>query len=400
MIERRGYLDEIRPFIDTDVVKVLTGMRRSGKSTLLGQIQQELLARGVPKGNIVHINFESLEWGRLASSATAFYEGVREMTRGSAGRVYLFFDEVQMVPQWERAVNSFRVDLDCDIYVTGSNSKLLSGELATLLSGRFVSFEVMPFSFREVLEAFPGQDAHRVFDTFAILGGLPFLTQVDYARQSSLSYLGDVFNSIVLKDITQRHGIRNIDQLERVIGYFISEIGTTYSVKNIANVIEDEHRSVSRDTIYSYLKAAEEAMLLTSVKRYDVKGKALLRGDEKVYITDVGLREAVVGGNGRRIDIVLENVVFCEMKRRGYDVFVGRSGVKEIDFVAEKAGLRMYVQVAYVLAEESTVEREFGAFDGIDDNFPKYVVSTDRFDMSRNGVRHMNIVDFLLDETW
>ncbi len=400
MIRRDRYLSQIEPFVGKDVIKVLTGMRRSGKSTLLEAIREELVSAGVPRSSILSMSFESLRWEKVAASCHAFYEEAASFAGEVDGKAYLFFDEVQQVDQWERAVNSLRIDFDCDIYLTGSNSKLLSGELATLLGGRYVTFEVFPFSLRELAQALPDLGRDALFERYRILGGMPFLSSIDYAPESSASYLRDVFNSIVLKDIVQRHGFRNSDQLERILAYFMSEVGTTYSVDNVVNVLRQEKRTISVDSVYNYLQAAEDAMLLTRVKRYDLKGKAVLRGGEKAYLTDVGLREALLGSNESRVELVMENLVFCELRRRGYAVYVGRLGEREIDFVAEKGGKRAYFQVAYLLASEKTLHREFSAFDGIDDNFPKVVVSMDPIDFSRNGIRHCNIVDLLLSEGW
>ena len=374
-------------------------MRRSGKSTVLKAVRTRLEQSGIPRQNIVHMDFESLKWEEASSGYRALYAEVMRQVEGVEGKLYLFFDEIQEVPSWERAIDSFRVDLDCDIYLTGSNSKLLSSELASLLTGRYVTIEVMPFSFDETIRA-AGASREEAFSIYRTLGGLPFLSHISYARESSLSYLRDVYNSIVLRDIVARRGFRNVEQLQQVLRYFISEIGTTYSVNNIVNVLAEAKQKVSRDSVYSYLDAARDAKLLSRVKRYDVKGKAILRGEEKVYLTDVGMREALLGSNEARIDLVLENLVFCELKRRGYDVYVGRNGTKEIDFVAEKGPERVYVQVAYLLANEETVTREFGTYEGLPDNYPKYVVTMDEVDRSMNGIRHMNAIDFLLTKAW
>lgn len=400
MIERTEYLLCIEPFIDKDVIKVITGMRRSGKSTLLEAVKNRLLDNGISPANIITMNFESMRWEDATTSAQAFYEAVIFLAKAIEGKGYLFFDEIQIVPDWERTVNSLRVDLDCDIYLTGSNSKLLSSELSTLLAGRYVTFEVLPFSLRELGKAFPGKSHRELYDLYRIYGGLPFLSHIDYAPESSLPYLRDVFNSIVLKDIVQRHNLRNSDQLERVLSYFMSEIGTTLSIDNIATTMKNEGRSVSVDSVYNYLQAAEDAMLLTKVPRYDIKGKAILRGSEKAYLTDVGLREALFGSNGKRLDLVLENIVFVELVRRGFQVYIGRIGKKEVDFVAEKSGDRLYIQVAYTLENESTREREFSALQAIDDNYPKLIVSTDEVDWSDGGIACWNIIDLLMTSTW
>nr|WP_277926791.1 ATP-binding protein [Adlercreutzia sp. JBNU-10] len=399
VIPRQRYLSRIIPFIDKDVIKVLVGMRRSGKSTLLEEVQTVLLSRGVPPENIIALNFESMRWGQAAASPEAFYQEVMALANHLEGRVYLFFDEIQTVEHWERPVNSFRVDLDCDIYLTGSNSTLLSSELATLIAGRYVSFEVQPFSLRELVDATELNPAE-AFEAYRVLGGLPFLSHVSYDRDTSVSYLRDVFNSIVLKDVVQHRNFRDADQLERILAYFLSEIGTTYSVDNIVNMLKQERRRLSNDTVYNYLQAAEEAFLISRVRRFDIKGKALLRGSEKVYVTDIGLREALLGTNASRVDLVLENLVFNELRRRGYTVHVGKLGTREIDFVAERDGGRLYIQVAYLLELESTREREFSAFDGIADGYPRLVVSADTADWSRNGCRHWNIIDFLLADAW
>jgi len=400
MIERTLYLDQIRPFIDKDVIKVLTGMRRSGKSTFLTQIRNQLLLRGISDSNVLMMNFESARFDYLTASYTDFYHEVLRFAANKTGKLYLLFDEIQMVDSWERAIASFRIDLDCDIYITGSNAKLLAGELATLLGGRYVSFEIMPFSFRELKEALPKNKQGEAFASFRTVGGLPFLAQIEFEPLESLVYLSDVFNSIILKDITQRKGFRDTEQLERVLHYFLSEIGTTFSAKNIANVLTEEKRSISRDTIYKYLAAAEEAMLFARVKRYDIKGKDILRGNEKLYVKDVGLREAIFGNNATRIDRVLENIVFNELKQRGYEVTFGKNGTKEVDFVAKKGADIIYLQVCYLLAHQETIDREFGAFEGIDDNFPKYVLSMDTVNFSQKGIRHFNIEEFLVSEAW
>lgn len=400
MIERKKYLERIEPFIDKDIIKVLVGMRRCGKSTLLESIREMIINRGIPRENTLIMNFESMKWEDTATSARSFYNTVISFTKNMTGRSYLFFDEIQTVMDWEKAINSLRVDIDCDIYITGSNSKMLSGELATLLGGRYVSFEIYSFSLLEVMDALKINDPQYAYELYRVLGGLPFLSSINYVQESSISYLRDVFNSIVLKDVIQRHNFRKTDQLERIISYFISEVGTTYSVENIVKTLQEDKRSISIDSVYNYLQAASNAMLLSRVKRYDVKGKALLRGGEKVYITDLGLREAMFGNNANRLDIVLENIVFVELRRRGYEVYVGKVGVKEIDFIAVKNGKKIYLQVAYLLESASTREREFSALEDVPDNYPKYVVSTDKTDWSCDGIQCLNIIDFLISDMW
>ncbi len=396
---REDYLKKIRPFIDKDVVKVLVGMRRSGKSTLLLQVRDGLAERGVAPGNMIAMNFESEALAPFRTHDALYREIVRRI-EGAVGRVYLFFDEIQRVASWELCVNSLRVDIDCDIYLTGSNAHLLSGELATHLAGRYLSIMVQPFSYREALLAMPNRTPREVFSSYRVLGGMPFLAQTDFVREESMAYLRDIYNSIVLKDIVQRYSFRDIDQLERVIAYFFSEIGTTFSAKNIVNVLADEKRPASRESIYRYIEACESALLISRVRRQDVMGKELLRAQEKLYVTDVGIREALLGTNESRVDCVLENIVYNEMVRRGWRVTIGKVGTREIDFVGDRAGERMYVQVAYLMESEATRQREFGAYESVPDNYPKYVVSMDEVDFSQNGILHLNVRDFLLAESW
>ncbi|MDR2197736.1 MAG: ATP-binding protein [Coriobacteriales bacterium] len=395
MVIREFYLSKVRPFIDKDVVKVLVGMRRSGKSTLLVQLRDELAARGVPAKSIVFMNFESEALASLRQDK-ALYHHIRSVADNAEGKLYLLFDEIQIVEAWERCVNSLRVDIDCDIYLTGSNARLLAGELATLLAGRYVSFEVMPFSFREFLLAAPNIPPHDAFDIYRVFGGMPFLPQIQFDPESSLTYLNDVYNSIVLKDIVTRHALRDVEQLDRIVRYLFSEVGTTLSVKNIVNQLFNERIGISRDTVYRYLNACEDALLLTRVKRKDIIGKELLRAAEKVYLTDIGMREALLGTNQTRVDLIFENIVANELRHRGYRVYIGKLGRREIDFVAERHDTTIYVQVAYLLATDEMIRREFAALQDIPDNFPKYVVSADEVDFSQNGIRHQNIRGFLL----
>ena len=320
------------------------------------------------------------------------------------GKVYLFFDEIQEVKDWEKCINSFRVSLDCDIYITGSNAKLLSGELATYLGGRYVEFVIYPFSFGEFMELYrsisPDASIQQCFQKYLLAGGMPYLANLRYADAPSKQYLHDLFNSVQLKDIVKRNKIRDVDLLERIIAYVIANVGTTVSATSLAKFLKNEQRTVAPETILNYIKYCCEAYLFYQVKREDLQGKQILASNEKYYIADHGIREAVFGGNMRDINLILENIVYLELLRRGYEVTVGRTGDKEIDFVCDKRGEKLYVQVTYLLASEETVNREFGAYDSIRDNFPKYVVSLDEFDMSRNGIKHRNIRDFLLAEEW
>lgn len=403
MIKRESYMARIRPFIDGDLIKVLTGIRRSGKSVMLELIKDELRARGVTEEQLVAFNFEDMRNAQLCT-AEALHDELVRRAASIKGKIYFFFDEIQEVERWERCVNSLRVEMDCDIYITGSNAKLLSGELATYLAGRYVEFIIYPFSFSEFLALYhsvePDADTRTGFDRYLTFGGMPYLANLRFDETACRQYLRDLFNSVELKDIVKRNNVRDVDMLERIIAYVTANIGTTFSSTAISKYLKNEGRRVSPETVLNYLKACSDAFLFYQVRRQDLQGKKILTVNEKYYVADHGIREAVIGGNMRDINLVLENIVFMEALRRGYSVTVGKVGEREIDFVCERHGEKCYIQVTYLLAVEETVQREFGVYEHVQDNFPKYVVSLDEFDMSRNGVRHYNIRDFLLAENW
>lgn len=403
MIKRESYMARIRLFIDGDLIKVLTGIRRSGKSVMLELIKDELRARGVTEEQLIAFNFEDMRNAQLCT-AEALHDELVRRAASIKGKIYFFFDEIQEVERWERCVNSLRVEMDCDIYITGSNAKLLSGELATYLAGRYVEFIIYPFSFSEFLALYhsvePDADTRTCFDRYLTFGGMPYLANLRFDETACRQYLRDLFNSVELKDIVKRNNVRDVDMLERIIAYVTANIGTTFSSTAISKYLKNEGRRVSPETVLNYLKACSDAFLFYQVRRQDLQGKKILTVNEKYYVADHGIREAVIGGNMRDINLVLENIVFMEALRRGYSVTVGKVGEREIDFVCERHGEKCYIQVTYLLAAEETVQREFGVYEHVQDNFPKYVVSLDEFDMSRNGVRHYNIRDFLLAENW
>lgn len=403
MIKRELYMKRIRPFIGSDLIKVMTGIRRCGKSVMLELIKQELIESGVNPIQFISINFEDLSYSHL-QTAKSLHDEITNRAKDIDGKVYLFFDEIQEVKDWEKCINSFRVSLDCDIYITGSNAKLLSGELATYLGGRYVEFVIYPFSFGEFIELYrpinPDVSIQQCFQKYLITGGMPYLANIRYADEPSKQYLQDLFNSVQLKDIVKRNKIRDVDLLERIIAYVIANVGTNFSASSLAKFLKSEQRTVAPETILNYIKYCCDAYLFYQVKRVDLQGKQILSTNEKYYIADHGIREAIFGGNMRDINLVLENIVYLELLRRGYKVTVGKTREKEIDFVCDKHGEKLYVQVTYLLASEDTIKREFGAYDTIRDNFPKYVVSLDEFNMSRNGIKHQNIRDFLLAEQW
>lgn len=403
MVKRELYISRIRPFIGTDLIKVMTGIRRCGKSVMLELIKQELTESGIDPAQFISINFEDMGYAHL-QTAEALHDEISKRAAGIGGKVYLFFDEIQEVKDWEKCVNSLRVTLDCDIYITGSNAKLLSGELATYLGGRYVEFIIYPFSFAEFMELYrqiaPEEPVQKCFQKYLLSGGMPYLANIRYEDGPSKQYLHDLFNSVQLKDIVKRNKIRDVDLLERIIAYVMANVGNTFSATSLAKFLKNGQRTVAPETILNYIKYCCDAYLFYQVKREDLQGKQILASNEKYYIADHGIREAVFGGNTRDINLILENIVYLELLRRGYQVTVGRAGDKEIDFVCDRRGEKLYVQVTYLLASEETVAREFGAYDSVRDNFPKYVVSMDELDMSRSGIKHRNIRDFLMMEEW
>lgn len=403
MIKREMYMKRIRPFIGTDLIKVITGIRRCGKSVMLDLIKQELEESGTDPSRFISINFEDMRYEHL-HTARALHDEIRERAAGISERIYLFFDEIQEVDGWEKCINSLRVSMDCDIYITGSNARLLSGELATYLGGRYVEFVIYPFSFSEFMELYrqtaPETSAPQCFQKYLLCGGMPYLSNIRYEEEPSRQYLTDLFNSVQLKDIVRRNSIRDIDLLERVISCITVNVGNTFSASSLVKLFKSEHRTVAAETVMNYIRYCCDAFLFYQIRREDIKGKQLLASNEKYYIADHGIREAVFGGNMRDINLILENIVCMELLRRGYTVTVGKSKNKEIDFICHDRNEKIYIQVTYLLASEETIDREFSVYDSISDNFPKYVVSMDELDMSRNGIKHRNIRDFLLMEDW
>lgn len=381
----------------------MTGIRRCGKSVMLELIKQELVESGINPSQFISINFEDMRYDHL-HTAKVLHEEITKRASQIEGRAYLFFDEIQKVTDWEKCINSFRVGLNCDIYITGSNAKLLSGELATYLGGRYVEFIIYPFSFAEFLELYrpiaPEASIQNCFQKYLVSGGMPYLANIRYENEPSRQYLTDLFNSVQLKDIVKRNKIRDVDLLERIIAYVMTNIGTTFSATSLVKFFKNEQRTVSAETILNYIRYCCDAYLFYQVKREDLPGKQILSSNEKYYIADHGIREAVFGGNTQSIQLILENIVYMELLRRGYSVTIGRVGDKEIDFVCTRQADKIYIQVTYLLASDETISREFGVYDNIRDNYPKYVVSLDEFDMSRNGIKHQNIRDFLLLEEW
>ena len=394
-------MQRIRPFINRDLIKVFTGIRRAGKSVMLELVKNELKESGISEENFLCINFEQFSNSQFLD-VESLYKKITDFQKNTKGKIYLFFDEIQEVDGWEKCINSCRIDFDCDIYITGSNAKLLSGELATYLAGRYVEFVIYPFSFAEFFEMNliknPNLDKATCFMQFLKTGGMPFLSNFPDDDSAKSQYLIDIYNSVVLKDVVKRNNIRDVDTLERIVAYAFSNIGHIFSATSLSKYFKSENRKISHDTILNYLKFCSDAFLFYKINRYDLEGKKIVTVNEKYYCADHGLREALFGKNIQNIDQVLENIVCLELLRRNYKVYVGKKGDLEIDFIAEKQGKKIYIQVAYLLANEETLKREFSVYNFVKDSYPKYVVSMDELDFSQNGIIHKNIKDFLLME--
>ena len=394
-------MQRIRPFINTDLIKVFTGIRRAGKSVMLELVKNELKESGIGEENFLCINFEQFSNSQFLD-VESLYKKITDFQKNTKGKIYLFFDEIQEVDGWEKCINSCRIDFDCDIYITGSNAKLLSGELATYLAGRYVEFVIYPFSFAEFFEMNliknPNVDKATCFMQFLKTGGMPFLSNFPDDDSAKSQYLIDIYNSVVLKDVVKRNNIRDVDTLERIVAYAFSNIGHIFSATSLSKYFKSENRKISHDTILNYLKFCSDAFLFYKINRYDLEGKKIVTVNEKYYCADHGLREALFGKNIQNIDQILENIVCLELLRRNYKIYVGKKGDLEIDFIAEKQGKKIYIQVAYLLANDETIKREFSVYNFVKDSYPKYVVSMDDLDFSQNGIIHKNIKDFLLME--
>lgn len=403
MIKRERYLGRLRGFIDTPVIKVITGMRRCGKSMLLMQLREELLTKGILPENILYLNFESLE-NSWIDSERVLYQTVKERAGASDGRLYILLDEIQDIPGWEKAVNSFLVDFDCDLYLTGSNANLLSSELATHIAGRFVSLEVYPLSFAEFLEfkkvyGTKEMTQEKAFLDFIRFGGLPGLHQLKWDPAFLTQYLQDIFNSILLKDVIDRNRIRNANLLERVVFFLMDNIGNTFSAKTISDFLKNQGRQQSVETVYSYLDALVNALMIYKAFRYDIKGKRRLETQEKYYASDLGLRHALLGFRDADISGLLENVVYLELRRRGYKVSIGKQDAAEVDFIAEKQEEKLYIQVSYLLADKSVLDREMAPLRMVDDNYEKWILTMDPLpDANIEGIRRRSLMEFLLEE--
>ena len=396
MLKREIYLTRIRGFYDSDLVKILVGIRRCGKSVILKQIMNEIIEKGVQEDHILYINFELIEFEELKDYKKLNYY-IKEKIQDNK-KYYVFLDEIQNVQKFEVVVNSLRASLEnISIFITGSNSKLLSNELSTVLSGRYVIFNIYPLTFKEYIEL-TGNDSKKEesFWDYLKWGGLP--NRVQFTDEVNIKdYLHSVFDSIILRDVVERLGLKDITLFNLILQYLIDITGREFSANNIIEYLKNESRIISTETLYTYLDALCKALIVEKIYRYDIHGKAILKTLNKYYMTDLGI--AQIKNNNFEINksFAIENVVFNELLARGYEVYIGKLNPGEIDFMATKSGKKEYFQVAYLLNDAKVVEREFGAFKTINDNYPKYVLSMDKTDFSQNGIIHKNIIDWLLD---
>lgn len=411
MIIRPDYINKIVPYIDAPFVKILSGVRRSGKSTLLKMVADQLRERGIPNGQILMYPFDSLQYEGM--TAKLLYNEVKGKL-SSKGKTYLFLDEIQEVENWEKAVNSMMVDFDADIYVTGSNSRMMSGEISTYLTGRYVQFHVYTLSFAEYLTFRKQQESlfinakpvnaitrayhlHEEFARYLRYGGFPATHSREYSAEEVYAIVRDIYNATVFSDIVRRSPIRKVDLLERIVKFTFDNIGKTFSAASISRYLKAEKRAIDNETVYSYIKKLENAFILHRCPRYDLQGKELLKTQEKFYVCDPAMKYSVLGYTSGSAAAMLENVVYLELLRRGYHVTVGQLSGGEIDFVAARQEQKLYVQIAQSIESEETEKREYGRLLGIKDNYPKYVLRTDEWaDGNYRGIITMHVADFLL----
>lgn len=399
MIYRKTYMDQIIPFIDTPFVKVLTGVRRCGKSTVMEMIKQLLLEKGIKDDHIISYRFDSLEFEEIDTAGKLYKEIKRRIVPGE--KSYIFLDEVQEVKDWEKAVNSLLSDFDTDIYVTGSNSRMMSSEISTYLTGRYVSFRIYPLSFSEYLEFRRTyakiSDIYQEFARYVKMGGFPALQLQEYSLESAYTVVRDIYNSTIFTDIVKRNQIRKVDQLERVVKYTFDNVGQTFSALTLSKYLKSQNRQMDPETVYSYLNKLENAYILHRCSRFDIKGKEILKTQEKFYLADPAFRFSVLGYHDNAVASTLENIVYLELRHRGYDVYVGKLDNSKIDFVAVRQNEKIYIQIAQRIANEETEKREYGNLLSIADNYPKYVLRTDIFAGGNyEGIKTMHIADFLL----
>ena len=403
MIERPLYLDKIMPFVDTPFVKILTGVRRCGKSTILKIIIKKIKEeKNVDDEQILNYFFNSMEYEDMTTKE--LYLELKSKIIQSK-KTYLFLDEIQEIEGWEKVVNTLASDFDVDIYITGSNSRMMSSEISTYLTGRYITFHIYTLSFEEYLTFKKSyttlKDLKQEFSQYVRLGGFPATHLQDYSQDEVYTIVKDIYNSTIFSDIVRRNPVKKIGQLERVVKYTFNNIGNTFSAKSISNYFKSEQRKIDNETVYSYLEKLQKAYILHKCSRYDLQGKNILKTQEKFYLADVSLRYSELGYTVDSVASSLENIVYLELKRRGYNVYIGKTKDKEIDFVATKQNEKIYVQVTQEIKSEKIQKREYEQLLEIRDNYPKYVVMADDFAGGNyEGIKTMNIVDFLLSKEY
>lgn len=403
MIDRPLYLNKIMPYVDTPFVKILTGVRRCGKSTILKMIMKKLKEeRNVVDEQILNYRFDSMEYEDMTTKEL-YLELKSKILQDK--KTYLFLDEIQEIEGWEKVVNTLAADFDVDIYITGSNSRMMSSEISTYLTGRYITFHIYTLSFEEYLTFKKSyttlKDLKQEFSNYVRLGGFPATHLQDYSQDEVYTIVKDIYNSTIFSDIVRRNQIKKIDQLERVVKYTFNNIGNTFSAKSISNYLKAEQRKIDNETVYNYLEKLQKAYILHKCSRYDLQGKAILKTQEKFYLADISLKYSVLGYSVDSIASSLENIVYLELKRRGYDVYIGKMNDKEIDFVATKQNNKIYVQVTQEIKSEKTQKREYDQLLEIRDNYPKYVVMANDFAGGNyEGIKIMNIIDFLLNKDY
>lgn len=399
MILRPDYIEAVKPFMDAPLVKILTGVRRCGKSTIFEMIRQELLERGIPEDHIVIKKYTEMDIPDTITAKQMYDELVSRVEDDK--RYYFLLDEIQEIKGWEKAVNSLLEGMNADIYVTGSNSKLMSSEISTYLTGRYISIPVFTLSFREYLEfkKESTQSYDKLLEEYIKFGGFPIIALGEYEQQSAYQIVDGIYHTVVSRDIVKRHRINKQDLFDRVVKYVIENMGKTFSASSISNFLKSENRKVSIESIYNYLRWLEQAFIIFPCERYDMQGKSVLKTQEKYYLADVSFRYALFGYNRKMLDGVMENIVYLELCRRGYDVYVGKNNTKEIDFIAIHKDEKIYVQVCVQIPENSN--REVGNLMEIRDHYPKYVVTLNEMDVGiENGIRIVHLRDFLLAKQW
>lgn len=399
MILRPDYIEAVKPFMDAPLVKILTGVRRCGKSTIFEMIRQELLERGIPEDHIIMKKYTEMDIPDTITSKQMYDELVSRVEDDK--RYYFLLDEIQEIKGWEKAVNSLLEGMNADIYVTGSNSKLMSSEISTYLTGRYISIPVFTLSFREYLEfkKESTQSYDKLLEEYIKFGGFPIIALGEYEQQSAYQIVDGIYHTVVSRDIVKRHRINKQDLFDRVVKYVIENMGKTFSASSISNFLKSENRKVSIESIYNYLRWLEQAFIIFPCERYDMQGKSILKTQEKYYLADVSFRYALFGYNRKMLDGVMENIVYLELRRRGYDVYVGKNNTKEIDFIAIHKDEKIYVQVCVQIPENSN--REVGNLMEIRDHYPKYVVTLNEMDVGiENGIRIVHLRDFLLAKQW